>query len=85
MSGVQAHHHQHNARVTGAADVPLHCLVGSRELTGREQVLDLATGSLLRLTRTDGALARGEPLPGADQAYELEISAAASPPPARDR
>jgi serine/threonine-protein kinase len=76
---------RYQVRVTGAADVPLRCLVGSRELTGREQELDLATGSLLRLTRSDGALARGEPLPGSDQEYELAISARASPPPARGR
>jgi serine/threonine-protein kinase len=76
---------RYRVRVEGAAEVPLRMLVGSRELTGREQVLDLTPGSLLRLTRSDGALARGQPLPGADQEYVIEVSAGASPPPARDR
>ncbi len=76
---------RYRVRVTGAAEVPLHWLVGSRELSGRGQDVDLAPGSLIRLARSDGALARGQPLPGSDEEYELEISAAASPPPARGK
>ncbi|HTE49424.1 MAG TPA: serine/threonine-protein kinase [Kofleriaceae bacterium] len=72
-------------RVRGAGAVPIDWQVGARTIEGREQEIDLAPGDLVRLARADRGLARGQALPGADDAYELEISGAASPPPARDR
>ncbi len=65
---------RHRVWVSGAADVPIAWRHGTRELSGREQVLDLSTGDLLRLARSDHALPHGQPLPGADQIYVLEIA-----------
>jgi hypothetical protein len=65
--------------------VPIDWRHGARELTGRDQVLDLAPGDILRLARADRSLPRGEPLPGADDIYEIGITAEAGPPPARGR
>jgi eukaryotic-like serine/threonine-protein kinase len=76
---------RYQVRVSGAAEVPLAWRHGARELDGREQTLELAPGDLLALARADRALPRGQPLPGADQVYELEISGGASPPRARGR
>ena len=76
---------RYRVEVRGAAEVPLAWRHGARELDGREQALDLAPGDFLRLARGDGPLPRGEPPPGADQTYEIEISAAAALPPARGR
>jgi hypothetical protein len=76
---------RYRVRVGGAGDVPVAWRHGARELAGRDQVLELAPGDLLRLARADRDLARGQPLPGADQIYELEVSAGGAPLPARGR
>jgi hypothetical protein len=82
---------RYRVQVTGAAEVPLSWSHGARALAGRDQVLVLAPGDVLRLARADRDLPRGQPLPGADQTYEIEVGVAAgvsggaSPPPARGR
>jgi serine/threonine protein kinase len=76
---------RYRVAIAGAADVPIDWRHGSAELSGRDQVLELAPGDMLRLARADRSLPRGEPLPGADEGYEIAVSAEAVPPPARGR
>ena len=76
---------RYQVRVAGATDVPVEWQVGATGGTGRESVVELAAGDIIRLGRADRGLARGQRLPGADEPYELAVSEAASPPPARGR
>ncbi len=63
--------------ISGAEQVPLRWRVGSAEpRSDRKATLDLRPGVTIRLERTDTTLPAGQPLPGADDPYTIDLAPA---------